>query len=161
VIVVSDTSPLRGLLLLDLLHALPSLFGEVLIPPAVADELKVNVPGMGSLDAAQVSFIKIMPPSGAVSMNTALDGLGKGECEAILLAAQLGADYLLVDDRSARQAAVRMGVTPLGLLGVLVRAKEAGLVKTVAPLLDRLEDEMTFRFSTDLRQRILRMTGEV
>jgi len=53
-----------------------------------------------------------------------------------------------------------MGVVPIGLLGVLLRAKQTGAVRSVAPLIDRLVVEMKFRVSSDIRRKVLELAGE-
>jgi len=125
VIVVSDTSPIRALCCLGLLDALPALFGETLIPPGVANELRVAVPGIGALDVSLIQFLRVAAPVDQQRVAAFLSTLGVGESEAIVLAIERRADYVLMDDRPGRAAALNSGLTPLGTLGVLVRSKDA------------------------------------
>jgi predicted nucleic acid-binding protein len=124
-IVVSDTSPINYLLLVDLIDVLPRLYGQVIVPNAVYVELRnpgapqavcdwvSNLPGW-----VEVHTVKNPDPSLA---------LGAGEKEAITLAMTLKADVLLMDERKGRREAVARGLTVSGTLNVLEAAAELGL----------------------------------
>jgi predicted nucleic acid-binding protein len=85
--------------------------------------------------------------------------LDEGEAEAIALALEMDA-RLLIDERDGRQAASRVGVSRLGLLGVLVQAKREGHVTAVRPLLQSLREDAGFWISDSLHNRILESVGE-
>jgi predicted nucleic acid-binding protein len=125
-IVVSDTSPLNYLVLIQAEHVLPEVFGQVLIPPTVYSELQ----RAGTPDAVRVwaanppPWLVIRKPA---TLDTSLD-LDPGETEAISLATEVHADQLLVDDRKAREVACRLGVATTGTLGVLAVAASRGLL---------------------------------
>ena len=76
------------------------------------------------------------------------------------LAIEQRADLILIDERGGTRAALRWGLHTLGVLGVLLVAKERGLVPAVAPLLDRLQREAGFWVGAPLRARILQPAGE-
>jgi predicted nucleic acid-binding protein len=126
-IVVSDTSPLNYLILLGHTGILPVLFGRVLIPPGVATELAhPGAPGTVR------GWIERPPPWLEVTAPMVVDPkirLGRGEREAICLAMERKADYLLVDDSPARQAATERGLVITGTLGVLEAAAGRGLIE--------------------------------
>jgi predicted nucleic acid-binding protein len=116
-VVVSDTSPLNYLILIDAVDLLPRLFSEVLIPPAVASELaRMKAP-------ARVRAWIESPPSWLRTKAPAASprslGLGEGETEAIFLAKELGILLLLIDERKGFHAAEALGLEPIGLLGIL------------------------------------------
>ncbi len=81
-----------------------------------------------------------------------------GESEAIVLAFEKGTRIIL-DDRKAREAAQRLNIAVTGTVGILLKAKEAGLVEAIRPLLDALEANH-FRIGTLLRTEALRLAGE-
>ncbi|HRJ76011.1 MAG TPA: DUF3368 domain-containing protein, partial [Anaerolineales bacterium] len=82
------------------------------------------------------------------------------EAEAIALALQLKADLILMDERDGRSVAKSMGLNPIGILGVLVRAKQAGTIQSVKEVLNKLRNEAGFYITDGLMQNILSEIGE-
>ena len=152
-IVVSDTSPLNYLVLIQAIDVLPSLFGEVLIPPAVARELThPKSPGpVCDWLSARPNWLQIWVPSRPL----AIGRLGPGEVEAIALALEVDADQLLIDDAAGKKAAKRLGLSAVGVLAVLDLAGRRGLLD-FPKALSRLEAETNFRLSPALRDALLR-----
>jgi predicted nucleic acid-binding protein len=153
VIVVADASPLHYLILIEHVHVLPALYGRVLVPPAVVAELnQERIPALVRTWLSNVpEWLHVQAPTHALTAPQTV--LGAGECEAIALAAELSADALLVDDRDARQEAVRLGIPVLGTLRVLVDASEHGLAH-LPTAFDRLR-ATNFRASEQLLKRLL------
>lgn len=83
-----------------------------------------------------------------------------GESEAIILAMEVRPERLLIDESAGRAVARRMGIIPLGVLGLLVRAKQNGLISAVGPLMERLVKEIDFRVAPSIRLDVLREAGE-
>ncbi len=106
---------------------------------------------------AFVQTVALRNPSVAHALGLELD---VGEAEAIALAAERRADLVLVDEHRGRVAARRMGLSTMGLLGLLLLAKRRGVVPAIAPLLRRLEQEAGFWVGTELHQRVLADAGE-
>jgi predicted nucleic acid-binding protein len=127
-IVVSDTSPLNYLLLIGEIELLPRLYGRILVPPAVLDELRAS-----ASPAVVQAWSRTPPPwvetraPGAES-GSILPELQAGEREAILLAAEVGADLLLLDERAGWRAAQARGLLVAGTLAVLMNAGWRGLL---------------------------------
>ena len=127
-LVITDTSPLHYLVLIDHPTILPALFGRVLIPPAVAEELqRPRTPApvrawMGSPPA----WLAVRTPCQPLVI-TALP-LGAGERQAISLAQDLRAELLLMDDLEGREEAEHHGFAVMGALRVLELAAERGLL---------------------------------
>ncbi|GGA58241.1 DUF3368 domain-containing protein [Okeania sp. KiyG1] len=157
-IVVSDTSPLNGLVIVGHLPLLQQIYGQVLIPPAVADELK-----RGGEDDPRITqvlsqdWIKVCQPTNIQLVETLQteSNLDRGESEAIALAQELKAEELLIDERLGRREAVRLGLTITGLLGILLVAKQRGLVTEIRPIIDNLIQEANFRVSDRLYLEVL------
>lgn len=153
--VVSNTSPICYLILIEQIHVLPALFAEIVIPPAVQGEL-------AHPDApAQVRDWIANPPewltigkAPAGSEDQEIRRLDPGEREAILLAGQIGTDLLLLDDWQARKLARQRGLPITGLIGVLAMAIEHGLVDA-ATAVERLRTT-TFRVGDHLLENLLR-----
>lgn len=160
-IVVSDCSPLRALAQLGLLPLLDAMFESVYVPPAVVSEASAVVVALPAIDFSALRCVRFATPRGVEEVARLRSShLGAGESEAMVLAMEVHADGVLMDDGPARKAAAAMGLTTLGVLGLLVRAKRQGLVGAIAPLLDRLSREIDFRVSPALREQVLKSAGE-
>lgn len=127
-IVVSDTTPINHLILVGKIFILPELLGTVIIPFTVFQELKAD-----QTPEAVKTFIETIP--GWLEVRQAqflfdedLDSLDAGEREAIVLAEELKADVLLMDERSGREAALKRNLPVVGTLGILERAAEKDLL---------------------------------
>ena len=160
-VVVSDTSPIRALSHLDRLDLLVSLFREVVVPTAVAVELEQPRPRFAPVAVRGLPFIHVRSPQDRVAVDHLRQTLGPGEAEAIILAEELDAEAILIDETAGRAVALQRGLRPIGVLGMLLRAKERGLVREVAPLLDRLQKELGFFLSRKLLDDTLRQAGEL
>lgn len=126
-IVVSDTTPINILAQIGLLDLLPTLFGSVIITPAVVRELShEHTPEVvrAFLDSPP-EWISVRAPTKILDAQLPR---GAGEKEAISLAIELHADILLADDWRARQAAKRLGLAVMGPVGLLGQAGKRGLI---------------------------------
>ncbi len=159
-IVVSDTSVLNYLIQLRLEEVLYRLFNEVIVPPSVVVEM------YGS--PARTRFIDLLAQrkiSTGEIKNTLLfyklrETLGKGESEAIVLALELNADFLLIDERLGNTTAKQQGLRTTGLLGILIDAKKAGYISDVKSALEQLKEETNFHITNKLFQIVLALAGE-
>ena len=151
-IVVADTAPLNYLVQLDCAHFLPVLYGQVLIPKAVMQELSHSrAPSVVS------AWISDLPPW--VEVRTVRDEsdrslrlLDPGEREAIQLAESLADAILLIDDERARREAARRQIHTTGTLGVLVAGSEMRLFDGEAAF-RRLLSTTTFYISSHVRSK--------
>ena len=159
-VVVSDTSPIRALHHLDLLGLLGNLFGEVVAPPAVADELTSPASGLPPIPVEQLKPIRIVAPSNAARVAELRRTLDRGESEALSLALELRATAVLIDEEDGRAAARRLGLPVIGVIGILIRGKRNGLVPRIAPLLGRLRLGINFFISDELMREALHQAGE-
>jgi uncharacterized protein len=152
-LVVSDTSPITSLLQVGQGDLLSTLFGRVLIPPAVKDELLRFHPSLPGY--LQVVAIQDKPAAEELSHD-----LDRGEAEAIVLAEECHAEYLLIDERLGRSIAEARGLRIVGLLGVLLMAKKSGRIPSVKQLISLLESRAGFFVSDSVKQIVLAAAGE-
>lgn len=152
-IVVSDTSPLNYLILIEQENLLPELFGQIVVPQAVFNELQDEGASVKVRDWSQNLPFWVEVKQCGLTPEASLDILDKGEREAILLAQELSADLLLVDDKQARQAALKQGIIITGTLGILDKAAREGLIN-LKNVITALE-QTSFRISDDLIQKLL------
>ena len=160
-LVVSDTSPIINLATIGHLHLLPALFTEVAIPTAVFNEVAApgnNLPGAQEIRTA--SWVKVLTVPTQPLLPHLLHDLDQGEAEAIVLALNIKADYVLMDEILGRKIAVAHNLRPLGLLGILVLAKQKNLITAVVPLMDRLRVEANFFIDQVLYQHIKGLSKE-
>jgi hypothetical protein len=108
-IVVSDASPLRALSHLKLLSLLQSIYGEVLIPPAVAEELANPASDLPVMELPRTAGIRVQAPANQQKIKQLRQTLDKGESEAIALAIETGASILLIDERAGRAIPLSTG----------------------------------------------------
>lgn len=163
-VVVADAGPLIALARAGRLELLRALYTSIAIPPAVHGELRPasDRPGAVVLRAAiEAGWLRVVPPDDDASEALAelRRVLGAGEAEAIVLAQCLECRFLLVDERRARTVARQRSVPIAGIGGVLLAAKENGLVERVAPVLDELA-RSGYRFSGALVGRLIDLAGE-
>jgi predicted nucleic acid-binding protein len=164
-LVVSDASPLIFLAAAGRFDLLRHLYGSIVVPTRVFQEVTQAQPSLlGAAEAGQAvadGWTQVKTPAA-----TPLDGwlrslLDEGESQAIVLALEIGAAGLLMDESDGREIAGHLGLKPIGTLGVLLRAKGAGLVPAVKPILTELRQRHSFRISDELLARALAAAGEV
>jgi predicted nucleic acid-binding protein len=159
-IVIIDSSVLIGLGAIGRLALLHDLFGEVVIPQAVADEvIDYGRDPDTSHQVAEAAWIQIVEAENELAVRVLLHPLDLGEAEVIVLTQELGADLAAVDERLAREKLESLGVNVVGTLGILLEAKRAGLIERVRPEIEALR-RIKFAMSQTLVEIILDMAGE-
>ena len=162
-IIVSDTSVLSNLAVIEQLPLLQQLYNKVIIPQAVRNELSNASPENINIRAVvALSWIEIRLVKNTVLVETLLHDreLDQGEAEAIALALELPAKRLLIDERLGRREATRLGIPITGVLGILIAAKTEGLLPLVKPVMDDLIIKAGFWVSEQLYAEILQVAGE-
>jgi len=133
---------------LETVHRL--LGGVAFVPPAVVRELGgIHLP----------DWLEIRSPQQPISTRILQASLGSGESEAIALALEMNAGLILLDDKTARHSAASLGLGVIGTLGLLLRAKQTGLIPAVRPKLDALAS-LPFHVSARLAEWVLKHAGE-
>lgn len=149
--VVCNSSPLIGLEQIGLLDLLRQLFGTLRVPPAVALEVAPSV-----ILPAWVHQQALTQAVGPAILGARL---GAGESEAISLALESSARLVILDDRPARRLAQALGLPLIGTVGLLLAAKQHGLLTAVRPCLEALQ-QYDFRIAPALYNQVLKDAGE-
>lgn len=151
--VVADTSPLCYAILIGCADLLPRLFGRVHIPKAVHDELTAPAapPEVSTWMQNPPEWLVVETVQGIA--DATLARLHPGEREALLLASQLRADLVVIDEKAARQIAEARGARVTGLLGILLEAANRGMVD-LPTAVGRLR-QTTFRASPAMLRDLL------
>ena len=160
---VSNTSPLANLAVIGRLELLWEQFGAIWVPQAVSAELDRlgHRHGQESLsEARQKGLLQVQEIQNRTAAELLAGQLDRGEAEAIVLAEESKADWLLMDERDGRLQARRMGLQVTGVLGVLIKAKLGGRLERVRPELDRLRSEAHFFIGKDLEHQVLSSVEE-
>jgi predicted nucleic acid-binding protein len=152
-IVVSDTTAITTLLKAGEERLLQEVLGGVIVPPSVWTELR-------AFHSQLPDFISLRPVADATQRLPGTESLGWGEAEAIKLAKEIGADLLLCDDRKARAAAGRLGIPCIGLLGVVVQAKQTNRISSVRSLIETLESKGGLYLSDAVKAEAVKLAGE-
>ena len=154
--VVSDSGPIIALANIGQLNLLHQLFGEIVIPPAARAEI-LDEASASALSIAE--WIETQPPQDTLAVLFLRNDFGAGESEAIVLAKEIGADWTLLDDLTARRKAQAIGLGVVGTLGLLLMAKASGYLPAIKPLVDELR-QIGFRMSTELYTKVLQQAAE-
>ncbi|MEK6480593.1 DUF3368 domain-containing protein [Catalinimonas sp. 4WD22] len=159
-IVVSDTTAISNLIQINELNILTSLYQEVIIPPTVFDELLVledfDIPVKEKLSESWVRVQKVNVNIYNKLINKYGGRLDKGEAEAIALAKEISADYLLIDEKAGRVVARDIQLNIIGTIGILLDARKKGLINSIKNKMDDLRD-IGFWISDGLYEEIIKL----
>lgn len=148
-IVVTDTSCFIILENIQLLDILTGLFGTVYTTPQIAREYGNPLP----------DWVVIKDVTDRALVEKFNQYVDLGEASAIALATEINATYMIIDDKEARKYADKIGMNVRGTLGLLIAAKQHGLISALKPYLEKIADT-NFRVSTKLLQQLLKDAGE-
>lgn len=163
-LVVSNTSPLLNLAIIEHLFLVREQFAEIIIPTEVKKELRINenLPGSQILkEAIETDWIKVRSLKAADFMQVLRRDLDKGEAEAIALAVELKSDWLLLDEKEGRRIARLLGLKVTGILGIILRGWYEGKVSSVKEVIEQLRTQAHFHIAPSLETQILKETGEL
>lgn len=140
-LVVSDSGPIFSLALIDKLALLDELFDEIYIPQAVWDEITRDKTTAYYQKIAAYFKHKVRSISGFNELTFVMD---YGESESVMLYKELDANYLLIDDKKARNISENLGLQCIGIVGILAIAKEKGLISELRPLFKKFLENKRF-----------------
>lgn len=146
---VTNSTCLIGLERIQRLDILPQVFSPITIPPAVQTEVGIT--------ATWLTVMAIQNQAVATTLKTQVDD---GEAEAIALALESGDVFIILDDLNARRVAIQLGLKVIGTVGMLLRAKQQGILSEIKPLLMSL-NQADFRVSESIIQKALQIADEL
>lgn len=155
-LVIADAGPIFSLALINKLDILDSLFDNIKIPQAVWNEI--------SIDDSKPFYNRIFPyfnnkVEQIKGFNELTFIMDYGESESVILYKELNANYLLIDDKKARNIAENFNINCIGTLGLLSIAKDKGLIESLRPLFLIFLSNKRY-YSIDLLNTILSQKGE-
>ena len=156
--IVSNTTPVLSLLKLSRLDILKELYTDIIIPEAVYLEIEAGRDKDYYIDLSELKWVKIGKIKDKNALKYFLD-LDAGESEAIVLATEIKADVILIDEKLGRLYAKHANLKVTGTIGVLLKAKKEGLIKEIRPLLHELIAKDVW-ISQKLIDEILHQAGE-
>ena len=158
-IIICDSSPLIALSIIDKLDLLDILFNDVLVPVSVFNEINMQ----GKPESKRISEWATGKVTASInnplrqSFSLLLDA---GESEAMSLYFEKNADFLLIDEKKGRKIAIYNKINIVGSLGILLLAKQKGLLFSLKPFLDKLQQSY-IRISDELYMKTLSLAKEI
>lgn len=156
--VICNTTPIISLLKIDKLHILEKLYGRIIVPKAVYDEIEKGRNKKYYLDIKSLPWIEISKIRNTDSRLYFLD-LDNGEAEVLILANEMGADLVIIDEIMGRRYAKQFDLNLTGTIGVLLKAKEKKIIDSVMDLIFRLTNKGTW-ISPKLIEKIKILSNE-
>lgn len=159
---VSNSSVLISLSIIGQLDLLHKRFPDgILIPAAVWHEVVESAQGRsGAKQVAAARWIEVMSIADTDLVTMLKTSLDTGEAEAIVLAREQNISIVLLDEKDARKVAKKLGLSVLGVVGVLIWAKRAGIIDDLRSQLDALQQQGGFRLSRALYLEALAAVDE-
>lgn len=148
-VVITDSSCFILLDKINALHILHDLFEAVLTTPEIANEYGMPLP----------EWVIIQRVDNRTRQHEFYQHVDKGEASAIALAYEIHADFLILDDLEARRFATKLGLPVKGSAGVLLQAKQKGIIVAIKPYLDLMQ-QTNFRIAASVIKTVLKEAGE-
>ncbi|MDI6768284.1 MAG: DUF3368 domain-containing protein [Anaerolineales bacterium] len=160
-IVVSNTTPLIGLASIQRFDLLRRLFGEIHISKAVYDEAVTSgrEAGGAKREVAEAGWIKTVEIYDRLAVEVLLDEMDLGEAETIVLAREIRAYWVLMDEKKGRRKLAQLGLNKIGTIGILLKAQQLGLLSLIRPELEKLQTQ-GFSISQAVIDAVLKQAGE-
>lgn len=156
--VISNTTPLLSLMKVNKLELLRDLFGVIIIPQAVFFEIEEGKEKLYYRNLAEIDWINIEMIGNSESRTFFFD-LDGGEAEVLILAKEKDADLVIIDEIIGRRYAQQLNFKVTGTVGILLKAKEKGLISSISPILEELIQKGTW-LNHNLILKALRIAGE-
>ncbi len=156
--IITNTTPILSLLKIDKLDLLKELYGKITVPNAVFQEIEIGKHKPYYQDLKQIDWIKIEYVKNPDSLDFFVD-LDKGEAEVLILAKEQNADLVILDEIMGRRYAKQLELNLTGTLGVLLKAKEKGIINSIREILTELTERGTW-LNPKLVKKIIYLSNE-
>jgi len=155
--IFSNTTPLLALASIGRLDLLPSLFGQIHLVEAVVDECAaggpITVPDLRTLPWIQV-VVATEPTLPGIMLS-----LDRGERDTLDMALKLGAQRVIIDERIGRNMAELLGLSVVGSLGILLKAKQQGLIQSFSQAVGQMQTNGIY-YHAALVAKLRQIAGE-
>lgn len=156
--IISNTTPIITLLSVSSLDLLKDIYGEIILPKGVFEEIEEGKNKQFYEDLTKFNWIKIVDISDKEPIKY-LQDLDKGKAEVIVLANEINADLVIIDENIGRNYAKYFDLKLTGTIGVLLKAVKLGLVKEIKPLLVQMQENGIW-LNNKLISNILKIADE-
>ena len=158
--VIVNSTPLIILCSIGYFDILRSLYQEIVIPDAVYQEVTAKEDSACMQMKAAGSWVQVKQIQDHMEKKMYRAKLHEGEVEVMILAQELNADLVIIDDDAAKKTAKYLGLTVTGTLGVLLKAKKQGIIQKLHPLLIKMKQN-GFYMDSALENMVLKQAGEL
>lgn len=159
--VIVNTTPLIALSHVGQLNLLKELYGEIIIPQAVFEEVSVKVDSVCKKEVdSSLDWIRVEKIRNQMAKDMYKTQLHEGEVEVMILAKEVAADVVIIDDANAKKYAKYLKLPVTGTLGVLLRARQMGYVDKLEPVLRQMVEKGIY-ISQSLIELCLKQAGEL
>ena len=157
--IIVNSTPLIALAKANKLEILKRMYEHIIIPEAVYREVTEKDDVAAQRIEAAREWIEVRKVDYNLDRRMYKAKLHDGEVEVMLLAQEIGADVVVIDDGAARKTAEYLELPLTGTLGVMIKAKQRGLLEAVMPVLQKMEQNGIF-FSKELKEKIRKLSKE-
>lgn len=158
--VIVNSTPIIALAKAGKLDILKAMYGQVIIPEAVFNEVTAKDDSARAMLLKNNDWIKVKSIKNTAEKIMFRARLHDGEVEVMILARELDADLVVIDDYAARKTAEYIGLNLTGTIGTLIKAKQNGYIDGVMPIVQIMEQNGIY-YSDQLKNQISRLTGEL
>ena len=158
--VIVNSTPIIALAKAGKLDILKAMYGQVIIPEAVFNEVTAKDDSVKTLLIENSAWIKVERIKNSAEKLMFRARLHDGEVEVMILARELAADLVVIDDYAARKTAEYIGLKLTGTVGILIKAKQNGYIDSVMPIVQVMEQNGIY-YSEQLKEQIRKLAGEI
>jgi len=157
--VVSNTTPFISLLKISKIELLRDIYGRIIIPKGVFEEIERGNNKTFYADLSKMGWIDIRKIKDKSPLKY-LHDLDNGEAEVLVLANEIKADIVIIDEKLGREYAAHFNLNITGTIGILLKAKKLKLIKEIKPVLSEMTEKGIW-LNNSLIEKILILAKEI